>query len=248
MDARQALGPASHRRRDGLHCDTCAARCGSVWGAVEGAALDHLDRNKIVQRVEPGHVLYHQGTTCHGLYVVQSGTVAVRKFDESGRSVLLRLVLPGDAIGYRCFFNGGRYQAQAETLEASRVCYLEGDLVQQMLSSNPGVMRGMLQRMAADLGAAEERFLMATRRSMRARLAHALLELRDRHGVVDDEGVLTLTLPISRQDLADLLGTRPETIARTTSALQKDGVAMFHGRRVVIQDLDLLLDELDEPV
>lgn len=57
-----------------------------------------------------------------------------------------------------------------------------------------------------------------------------------------------MTLPISRQDLADLLGTRPETIARTTSALQKDGVAMFHGRRVVIQDLDLLLDELDEVV
>ena len=168
MDARQALGPASHRRRDGLHCDTCAARCGSVWGSVNGEPLDQLDRHKVVQRVEPGHVLYHQGTPCHGLYVVQSGTVAVRKFDESGRSVLLRLVLPGEAVGYRSFFSGGRYQAQAETLEATRVCYLNGDLVQDMLTSSPGVMRGMLRRMAIDLGAAEDRFLMATRRSMRA--------------------------------------------------------------------------------
>lgn len=246
MDVRSPINTPSLRRPGGLHCHSCVARCGSVWDLVEGEGLDRLDSHKVVQRLEPGHVLYHQGSPCNGLFVVQSGSIAVRKFDENGRSVLLRLVLAGDAVGYRCFFDGGRYKAQAEALEATRVCYLNAELMQNMLRTNPSIMQGMVRRMARDLGASEDRFLMATRRSVRSRLAHALLELRDRHGNVDDEGVLTVTLPISRQDLADLLGTRPETIARTTRALQKDGVAAFHGRRVVIQDLDLLFDELEE--
>lgn len=234
-------------RSAGLHCHTCAARCGSVWGEVHGESLDHLDRHKTAQRIEPGHVLYHQGEPCDGFYVVQSGTMAVRKFDESGRSVLLRLAFPGEAVGYRSFFaDSGRFRAQAEALEASRVCLLTAELVHHMLTTNPKVLRGMFKRMAQELGSAEDRFLVTTRRSVRSRLAHALLEFRDRHGDVDDEGVLTLNLPISRQDLADLLGTRPETITRTTKALERDGVAKFHGRRVVIHDLDLLFDELED--
>ncbi|MCO4763520.1 MAG: Crp/Fnr family transcriptional regulator [Myxococcales bacterium] len=242
---RQTLTNTGRWRSNGLHCHSCAARCDSVWSQLDEPELDRLDQHKSVQRLDPGEVLYGQGDPCKGLFVVQSGSLALRKFDDSGRSVLLRLVVAGQAVGYRCFFDGGRYRAQAEALEATRVCFLKPTLVTKMFEQNPDVVRGMMQRLARELGDAEDRFLMATRRSVRCRLAHALLRLKDHHGEVDDEGVLTVQLPISRQDLADLLGTRPETIARTTRALEKDGVASFHGRRVVIPDLDLLFDELE---
>ncbi len=239
------LRRAGWRAASSLRCHTCAARCGSIWEQVGPEQLDVLDQRKRVRVVNPGDVVYQQGERCTGLYVVQRGTVALRKFDEAGNSVLLRLVHPGQALGYRCFFDTGTYRAQAQALDTVRLCFLTPALLRTMLHSDPGVVMGMMKRLARELGEADDRFLMATRRSVRTRMAHALLQLRDRHGAVDDGGVLTLTLPVSRQDLADLLGTRPETVARTTKALERDGVAYFQGRVVTIPDLDTLMDEVD---
>jgi len=242
------LQPPLHSNRwaaSTLRCQDCQARCNSVWGQLEDASLSRLDQQKTVLRLEPGEVLYRQGEASGGLYVVHSGTLALRKFDDLGQSVLLRLVTDGEAVGYRSFFERGNYRAQAEALETTQVCYLKAPLLHETFGRNPALLLGMLQRLANQLAEAEERFLMATRRSVRCRLAHALLGLRDLHGEVDEAGVLTVTLPISRQDLADLLGTRPETIARTTKALERDGVAVFRGRKVLIADLDLLFDEVE---
>ena len=60
-----------------------------------------------------------------------------------------------------------------------------------------------------------------------------------------DDGVLTLQLPLSRKDVAAVLGARRESIARAIRALEDDGVATFRGRAVRVPDLDTLLDEID---
>ncbi|MCB1153632.1 winged helix-turn-helix domain-containing protein, partial [bacterium] len=61
----------------------------------------------------------------------------------------------------------------------------------------------------------------------------------------DEDGNILIELPMSRQDIADMVGARPETIARTIRSLQDDGVATFKGREVMVPDLDALLDELE---
>ena len=81
--------------------------------------------------------------------------------------------------------------------------------------------------------------------SVRARLAYLLLELRVRHGQVDADGNIVIDLPLSRQDLASLAGTRPESLSRVIKALEAAGVARFTGRRVVVVDLDVLVDEAE---
>ncbi len=60
------------------------------------------------------------------------------------------------------------------------------------------------------------------------------------------DAALHLDLPISRQDIASIIGTRPETVARTIRGLGGDGVARFSGRPVTIHDLDALLDEVEQ--
>jgi CRP-like cAMP-binding protein len=80
---------------------------------------------------------------------------------------------------------------------------------------------------------------------MRKRLVHLLLSLKDHYGEMTDDGVLRVQLPLARQEIASLLGSRPETIARTINALEEDGTAVFSGRAVLISDLDKLLDELE---
>jgi CRP/FNR family transcriptional regulator len=69
--------------------------------------------------------------------------------------------------------------------------------------------------------------------------------LKERFGTAGDDGSIVMELPLARQDIAALLGARPETVTRTLHALEVDGVARFSGRTAVIPDLDLLLDEVE---
>lgn len=60
-----------------------------------------------------------------------------------------------------------------------------------------------------------------------------------------DDGSMRLELPLSRRDMGELLGMRPETVARAIRALESSDVATFTGRTVVIRDLDALFDEVE---
>lgn len=116
--------------------------------------------------------------------------------------------------------------------------------MRKLLDANPSVGLAFLKHMAKDLDDAEESKLQSSAMSVRARLAHLILVLKDRFGDVNDDGEITIELPLSRQDIAAMLGTRPETIARAVKSLEEADIAQFKGRRVLVADLDALLDEV----
>lgn len=226
-------------------CFSCEGRLQNAWCALEGDDLHLLNQSKICHRYEPGQTIFYQGNPCLGVYCIEEGTVALRKTDAAGNSVLVRILSKGEALGYRTYFSGGNYAASAEALSESRVCFVGRSAVQRLLELNPAVGFSFLKRMGDDLKDAEEAKLHVASLPVRARLSHLLLALKDRFGSVREDGTLTIALPLSRQDMAAMIGTRPETIARTIKALETDGVALFEGRQVIVGDLDALLDEIE---
>jgi len=157
----------------------------------------------------------------------------------------VRLVHAGQILGYRAYFAGGSYTGNAEVLTTCRVCFIDREGVREIIERNLGVGLSFLKHIATDLQVSEDARLQATTLPVRARVAHLLLSMKDRFATVDDEGNLTIELPLARRDMADMVGTRPETIARTIRSLEEDGVAVFSGRKVTVRDLDALLDELE---
>jgi CRP-like cAMP-binding protein len=80
---------------------------------------------------------------------------------------------------------------------------------------------------------------------VRTQVAHLLLNLKDNYGSVGDDGEIELSLPMTWQDVSELIGARPETVSRAVHVLIDDGVIESVGRKVVIRDLDKLLDEIE---
>lgn len=226
-------------------CFGCQMRVQSEWAALTDDEVGRLNEAKICNVYRPGQVIFYQGNPCLGVYCVESGTVAIRKTDASGNSVLTRLAHEGQTLGYRTYFSGGGYTASAEALTEARICFIDRAAVRKLLDLNPALGFRFLKRIADDLRDAEDARLSAATLPVRTRVAHLLLVLKDRCATVGDDGTLVIELPLARQDIAAMLGTRPETIARTTKALEQDGVAEFRGRHVLVQDLDLLLDEVE---
>ncbi len=235
-----------HARRINLKCSQCQSLAGSEWGSLAGADLQLLNDSVVAHSYGPGDVIFYQGSACQGLHCVASGTVALRKADPAGHSLLLRLVGAGETLGYRAFFSDSQYLSTAEALDDCCVCFIDREAVLSLTSRNPEIERAIIHRLSKDLAVAEEARLRTAGMSARTRLAHLLLSLRGRFGKTSDDGTLVLELPLSRRDLADALGIRAETLARQIRALRDDDVAHFDHRRVEIRDVDGLLDEVSE--
>jgi CRP/FNR family transcriptional regulator len=226
-------------------CSSCEARSSSEWGALCGDDVRVLSEARIVHTYRRGQAIFYASSSCIGLHCVQQGTVAIRKTGPRGDALMLRLATRGDTLGYRTFFSGKPYAADGIALTECTVCFVPRRAVMALLESRPEVGMRFLERLARDLRESEDAQMRSATLPLRAQLVHLLLRLRDDFGEVHDDGTIILSLPMSRRDLASMLGTRPETITRLTKALEADEVAFFKGRRATIPDIDRMLDEVE---
>ncbi len=227
------------------NCFTCQWRERTEWCVLLDDDVRMLNERKTTCTYQPGQLIFNQGDSCTGVYCIVSGSIAIRKTDSHGNTVLVRMRHGGETIGYRDFFASKMFTTSAEALAPCQVCFIARSSVRALLERNPALGLAFLRQVAGDLVRTEDSLLQSAALTTRTRLAHLLLTLKDRYATVIEDGSLMLKLPLSRQDIADMLGTRPETVARIIHGLEKDGVARFSGRTVVIPDLDLLLDEVE---
>ena len=227
-----------------LNCFTCQTRGHTEWCVLSEEELELVDQGKSCREYLPGETVFHEGDPCGGVHCIESGLIGIRKINASGNEILLRLSHPGDTMGYRSFLAANNHNNSAEALEPSVLCYIDGATVNSLLKINPSLGLRFLRHAANDLDDAEERVLQSSTLPVRARFAHLLLVLKDRYGKIGESGDLTLDLPLSRQDMAAMIGIRPESMSRTIRSFEEDNVAIFSGRRVHVPSLDALFDEL----
>ena len=246
MANRVTVSMAQHRKPPSkVNCFTCQHRIESSWSVLTDDEVSLLDRSKACRKYLPGEYIFHEGDHCRGVYCVASGLVGIRKTDADGNSVLLpRLACAGDTLGYRPFLAGECHRGSSEIMEPSVICFIRGSAVKELLVHNPILGLQFLARAAKDLGQAEEHYFQSVTFSVRARLAHLLLVLKDRYGEVADDGTLSIELPLSRKDVAALIGARPESTSRAIRQLKEDGVAYFSGQTVHISAVENLVGEL----
>lgn len=215
------------------------------WEVLTADEAHYLDQAKTVVSYRPGEAVFRQGQAVAGIHILESGVAALRKTDEQGRSLLLKLVCRSGVLGHDAYFGSKVYAVTAEALAPTTVCFLGGGAVREVLQRNTALGDRFLSLMASDVEAANDSVMEHTLLPVRARLASLLVSLKDSFSEVDDQGVMSLTLPTTRQEMAELLGTRAETITRTLNEMVRDGVIGVSGRVVHIPDLDTLLDEIE---
>lgn len=200
-----------------------------------------LDVAKIDHLLGAGDIVYNQGDDCNGIYCIQEGLVGLRRVDSEGRSILMRLANVGETIGYRALLSNSQHTLTAEVMMPSRVCFIPRQVIVDLLTRNPALGMRFLDHSLRDIESTEERVMGVETWSVRTRFLHALLTLYQRFGEQDAQGA-HLTLPLSRRDLAELVGTTPETMSRTITAVQAEGLMRFKGRSIRIPDLDAVME------
>jgi CRP-like cAMP-binding protein len=228
-----------------LHCKTAKS---AEWCALAENGLQLIDNAKVTCHYQVGEFIYRQGEVCTGIYCIESGVVGIRVSDADGNSKMVYTVESGQTLGYGDYFGTKRYGASAHCLQEATICQVPAEALRQAMHHNSALGLAFLSHGAEDLQRAHASSAQQALYSVRTRLSHLLLGFKDAHGTSDADGSIVIALPFTWHEAAELIGARPETVSRSLQALSKDKVLHTEGRRVIIPDLDLLLDEIEAPV
>ena len=213
-----------------------AIRGHSEWDVLtpdEHAILNDIKVRRIYAKHE---IIFKQGERCEGVYCVQSGLVGVRKTDVERNSVLIGLIFPGQTLGYRPCLAEEPHYGTGEALEKTTVCFIENSVVRQIIGQNPALGLRFLKQVARFWGELEEKYFENVTLDIRTRFCRLLVILMNHYGKSNGTGEIVFDIPLSRQDLAAAIGTRPESMSRIIKELNDDGVALISGRTVRIPE------------
>lgn len=220
-------------------CGECRFGAISVWQPVAEDQRGVLARSFLRRPLDKAEVIFAQGAPPEAVYCLSRGLVALRSYRPDGASVLVRLVYPGDILGFRSFLADDAHQTEATALVPSRVCLVARREAREIVQGSPQTLGRIAGRCAEELARARNWQRAAAKADNRERLAQLILQLAD--GLEPgNEGPLRLRLPLSRRDMAAALGVEPETVSRLIGRLRSEGVIQVSGRWIEIEALDRL--------
>lgn len=207
-------------------CRACPLRSRSVFADLPDDTLAALDDEHRVGRYRKGDVVYSEGDPAAALFCVYSGRIRLYRLTAGGGLRVLRFVGPGGLFGAGDLVSGLPRTVTAEAAENAQVCRFPARSVTALARRDPSFALALTCSMAADLRQTEE-VLLDVASPVRIRVARLLLELGGPDGH---------EIPMSRLEMAQLIGTTPETLTRVLSELDREGVVRRARRRLRIAD------------
>ena len=166
------------------------------------------------------------------------GKIIVYKDGVNGRNQIIRAIKAVDFFGYRAYFAGEDYKTSAMAIDNCVVAFLPIQLVVKLMHENNAVSMFFIRHLAKLLGSSDERTVSLTQKHIRGRLAETLLFLKDSYGVEEDG--YTLSIYLSREDIASMSNMTTSNAIRTLSSFAMENIIMIDGRKIrIMQDEEL---------
>jgi len=183
-------------------------------------------------------ILFFEGGAAHHLFALNAGLVKMVKSLENGKDRITRILFPGDIFGLEAL-SQETYPLTAVVLEDSEICSVPREQFFAFLRSNPDISIDMIRLLVSEIAEARTQMTSMSFKDARMRVATFLLSLISA-GEENSPNSCSLTLPLTSQEIAEILELSPETVSRTWHALRQEGLIEKRGRRLVIQDLQAL--------
>jgi CRP/FNR family transcriptional regulator, nitrogen oxide reductase regulator len=186
-----------------------------------------------LMEVRRGQWVARQGEPASTFCLVDEGTLKILQTSVDGRDLVVRFAGPGDPFGGVVVLESAPYPVSAVAVEPARLYAWNGDGLRRMLEQWPPVRANLMREMTAHMTDALTRVRELTTLRVGPRVALTLLRLARHAGRRTPEGVL-IPHPLTRQELADLVGATLFTVSRTLAGWQADGILESRKRHLLI--------------
>ena len=208
-----------------------------IWSPLNDEQREFLNHFTL-QNYKKNEVIHCEGETPTHLMCLLSGKVKIYKDGVGGRSQIIRMIKPVEYFGYRPYFAKTDYVTAASAFEPSLVCQIPMTALMTLLTQTNDLAMFFIKQLSVDLGIADERTVNLTQKHIRGRLAESLLFLKESYGLEEDGS--TLSIYLSREDLANLSNMTTSNAIRTLSQFATERLITIDGRKIKIIDEEKL--------
>lgn len=214
-----------------------------LFAGLTERELDLLAERALSRKYQPGEVIFSEGDSCEGLYVLQTGNVKIFNTSVSGREQVLHIERAGNSLAELPVFDGGDYPASAAAVDKCNLLFISKKDFRTFCLERPEVSLKVLKVVSARLRTLVAIIEELSFTTVRNRLASWLLQQARTRGRKTARGI-EFTLNISNQELAFQIGTVRELVSRNLSYFQSEGILKIEGRAIVVTDLGALESEI----
>lgn len=183
--------------------------------------------------------IYYSGDVASRLCVIASGSVKLIKQNKDGNNTLIDILKQGEFFGNLDPFGNTLYQETAMVQTSSCIMKIDTKDFRSILTKHPSVSLIVLDIMSKRLREAQEQIRQLSTIPVEGRIAYTLFKLSQKLGEKKDFGLL-IQIPLSREDIAGMTGTTPETASRIISHMQKDNIIKTGRKWIAINNIDKL--------
>ena len=218
-------------------CEQCIIRQFNSLKSLTKDELIRISGCKTTKIIKKGEVIFDEGDKINGVFCIKDGICKLSKLSENGKDQIVKLVVKGELLGQRSLISNERANLQATALNDMEVCFIPKEEIINDLQKNASFTYDVLQQMAHDLRDSDNIIVNMAQKSVRQRMAEVLVNIHGNFGTNPDG---TLSVLLSREDFASLVGTATESAIRVLSQFKKEGLIKTVGKQIIILDLDEL--------
>jgi CRP/FNR family transcriptional regulator, polysaccharide utilization system transcription regulator len=200
--------------------------------------LNKLSDDRKIKYFKKKDLVFKEGSYPGGLYFVNKGKVKTFKTNEDGKEFITALHKEGDFIGHIALIEETTHSESAMALEDSEIYIIPKEDFHSIIYKNREVAGTFIKMLSNNLKEKEEHLLKLAYNSVRKRVAEALVTLKDKYH--DQNESENFSMAISREDLANMVGTATESLIRTLGDFKEENMIEVKGSNITIVDYEKL--------
>ena len=197
--------------------------------------IDLIKTNCKIVQYQKKDVIFKQDTLTSHIMFVKSGLIKIFKQGKNNKSIILKLVTPGNFLGLISIFGEDTFQYSAAAIEDTEILFVDMNTFHSILINNGEYTTSLLKNLSKENLHVIDRLIAQYQKQLPGKLADLILYFSEKiyHAEHFD-------LPLTRNELAELAGTTKESLIRTLTEFKNDKIIELDGKTVKIKSMDII--------
>jgi CRP/FNR family transcriptional regulator, cyclic AMP receptor protein len=220
---------------DCLSCNLCSA---GFFCQLPKSAMEAFQLIKFTIGYPAGAILFVEGQSCRGIYLLCKGRVKLSTSSEDGQTLILKIAQAGEVLGLSAVVAGIPYETTAETGLPCQLNFVKRSDFLKFMTDHGDACMQVAVSMSHECQHAYQQLRSFTMSSSSQRIARLILEWSQ-----DDSGRATahgIKVALTHDEIGQIIGMSRETVTRTLASFRKQGIAELHGSTLSIQNMPVI--------
>lgn len=211
-----------------------------IFSSLNEEEVKEIRPYLVRQKFRKKEGVFSEGDPPEWFYILMAGKVKITKLSQDGREIIIELISPPDFFGGFAVMKGFPYPANAVAMEDSDILKIARPNLLKIIDRFPNIMYEITSSLGERIREFHDTLKNIALERVESRIAALLIKLADKIGEKSKDNSISIDMRLTKQDIAEMVGTTVETTIRVMSRFKKSGFVTDDGRKIIIKDIEKL--------